>query len=129
LWEASERMCNSACVVPSEDQLPRSNSPITTEVVTTKLFLEESDVDDCDWPPQSNDFSRNGAVTTKVVTTRLFSEESDVDDCDWPPRRNGVVTTEVVTMRLYSEENDAVEPIAIIGIHGYYPHSANLYDY
>jgi acyl transferase domain-containing protein len=32
-------------------------------------------------------------------------------------------------MRPYSEESDAVEPIAIIGIHGCYPHSANLYDY
>jgi len=126
LWEASERMCNSAGVVPGEDQLPRSNGSITTGVVTARLFSEGSNVDDCDWPPQSNDFSRNGAVTTKVVTARLFSEESDVDDCDWPPRRNGVVTTEVVTTRLYSEENDAVEPIAIIGIHGFYPHSANL---
>ena len=77
-----------ACVVPGEDQLPRRNGPITTEVVTTRLFWEESDVDDCDWPPQSNDFSRNGAVTTKVVTTRLFWEESDADDCDWPSRRN-----------------------------------------
>jgi hypothetical protein len=120
LWEASERMCDSI--------LLRSSDPITTEVVTTRLFSEEGDVDDCDWPPQSNYFSRNGAVTTKVLTTRPFLEECDADDCDWPPRRNGVVTTSVVTTRPYSEERDAVEPIAIIGIHEYYPHAANLYD-
>src|SRR5262249_49154413 len=75
----------------------------------------------------------NGAVTTKVVT-RLFSEENDADDFDWPPRSNDfssnlVVTTKVVTTRLLSDENDADEPIGIIGVHGYYPHSANLDEY
>jgi polyketide synthase PksN len=89
-----------ACVVPGEDQRPRSNGAVTTEVITERLFSEESDVDDCDWPPRRNDFSRNGAVTISVVTARLFSEENEAD-----------------------------EPIAIIGIHAYYPHSANLNEY
>jgi acyl transferase domain-containing protein len=48
---------------------------------------------------------------------------------DQPPGSNGAVTTKVVTTRLFSEENDAAEPIAIIGIHGRYPHSANLDEY
>jgi len=105
-----------ACVVPGEDQPSRSNV-----AVPMKLFSEENDAADCDWPPSSNDFSRKGDVTTKVVTTRLFSEENDADDCDWPPRSTGA---KVVTTRLFSEE-----PIAIIGAHGYYPHSANLDEY
>ena len=37
-----------AYVVPGEDQLHRSNGPITTEVVTTKLLSAESNIDDCD---------------------------------------------------------------------------------
>src|SRR5262249_51361480 len=117
-----------ACAVPGEDQPPRSNGAVTTKVVTTGLFSEESDADDFDWPPRGN-----GAVTTKVVT-RLFPDENDADDFDWPPRSNDfssnlVVTTKVVTTRLLSDENDADEPIAIIGVHGYYPHSANLDEY
>jgi acyl transferase domain-containing protein len=142
-----------ACVVPGEGRPPRSNGVVTTKVVTTGLFSDESDADDCDWPPHSNGVvttlvvttrlffddcdwppHSNGVVTTLVVPARLYSDESDADDCDWPPQSNdfsryGAVTTKVVPARLFSEENDAVEPIAIIGIHGYYPHSANLYDY
>ena len=103
-----------------------SHSPLPTP--HSRYFSEENDADDCDWPPRSNGY---GAVTTKVVTTMLFSDENDADDCDWPPRSNGygAVTTEVVTTMLFSDENDAAEPIAIIGIHGYYPHSANLDEY
>ena len=116
------------------DWPPRLNGAVTTKVVTARRFSDEGDADDCDWPPHYIDLSHNGAVTTKVVTTRLFSGENDADDCDWPPQsndfsRNGSVTTKVVPARLFSEENEAVEPIAIIGIHGYYPHSANLYEY
>jgi len=142
-----------ACVVSGEDKPPRSNGVVTTKVVTTRLFSEADDADDCDWPPRSNGvvttlvvparpFSddcdwpphSNGVVTTLVVTTGLYSGGDDADDCDWPPRsndfsRHGAVTTKFDTTRPFSGESDAAEPIAIIGVHGYYPHSANLYDY
>jgi len=89
-----------ACVIPGEDQPPRSNGAVTTKAVITRLFSEENDADDFDWPPRSYGLSHYGAVTTKAVITRPFSEG-----------------------------NDAVEPIAIIGIHGCYPHAANLDEY
>jgi polyketide synthase PksN len=94
-------------VIPGEDRPPQSNG-----AAPVRLFSEESDIADRDWPPQSN-----GAVPL-----RLFSEEeSDVADRDWPPVGNGA---KVVTASLISEE-----PIAIIGVHGRYPHSANLDEY
>jgi polyketide synthase PksL len=115
-----------ACVVPGEDQTPPSNGSgaVTTKVNTTRLSSEENDADDCDWPPRSNDFSSYYAVTT-----RLSSEENDADDCDWPPRSNDFTRYYEVTTKQFSEKNDAAEPIAIIGIHGCYPHSANLDEY
>jgi polyketide synthase PksL len=59
---------------------------------------------------------------------------ADRDACmvlgeDQPPRGYDAVTPKAVTRRLFSEENDAAEPIAIIGVHVRYPHSANLDEY
>ncbi|HEY8459303.1 MAG TPA: SDR family NAD(P)-dependent oxidoreductase, partial [Blastocatellia bacterium] len=120
----------TACVAHGEGQLARNDGAVTTKVVTTRLFSEEDGASDCDWPPCSNGFGRWVAAT---VTTRPFSE-AGVDDYDWPPLSNdvggnGAVTTNVVTTRPFSEENDAAEPIAIIGVHVRYPHSANLGEY
>jgi acyl transferase domain-containing protein len=95
-----------ACMVPGEDQPSRSNG-----AVTVRLFSEENYAEDRDWPPRSNG----------DVTVRLLSEENGVDDRDWPPRS---YDAKVVTTRLFSEE-----PIAIIGVHGDYPHSANLDEF
>src|SRR5262245_43183686 len=64
-----------------------------------------------------------GSPGSVGVTARVIPGEEQ------PHRSNGAVTTNVVTTRLFSEENAAAEPIAIIGIHGYYPHSANLDEY
>src|SRR5262249_7657640 len=73
--------------------------------------------------------STQGCVTASCRHTQGFSGEIEVDDCDWPPRSDDAGMAKVVTTRLFSEESDATEPIAIIGIHGYYPQSADLNEY